>query len=201
MKKQLLKSALMAVVGVGLLAGSAMALSFTSYNNYSDWLSAIDPTVPVVENFADATLEPGFTITEVNGTGTIFAGVYKNIVDVDTNRYQIFELASGMTGWAGWFDLSPGGEGTAIDIYINDDNTKIATIPASTTAGFYSFVTSSTFYGLRLQDANLNGALQETYFSVDMAMAPAPVPEPATMLLFGTGIAGLAGIARRRKAN
>ena len=30
---------------------------------------------------------------------------------------------------------------------------------------------------------------------------PAPIPEPATILLLGSGIAGLAGVRRRRSAN
>ena len=38
-----------------------------------------------------------------------------------------------------------------------------------------------------------------SHFSIDTSIALNPVPEPATMLLFGTGLAGLIGSRLRRK--
>jgi hypothetical protein len=37
------------------------------------------------------------------------------------------------------------------------------------------------------------------YIATDLTPSSSPVPEPATMLLFGTGIAGLAGMRRRKE--
>jgi hypothetical protein len=49
--------------------------------------------------------------------------------------------------------------------------------------------------GLTASMSNVNGGPERFSFAAESQ----PVPEPATMVLFGTGLAGLAGAARRKR--
>ena len=98
----------------------------------------------------------------------------------------------------------PGGEGLALDLF-TPGGALFATllVPQSAAAGsFFGFVNSSQtelIGRIRLRGAtSIGGQGLGEGFGFDNAVG-APIPEPATMLLLGTGLAGVAAKVRKRR--
>ena len=95
MKKIMVLSMVLLLMG---FAAVAQAYTTTEYFAYLPSFTG-DPGAfttacpdPAVENFQDAILMPGLSISEVGGAGTIALGVYQNTVDIDVPRSSNLQL-------------------------------------------------------------------------------------------------------------
>jgi len=141
-----------------------------------------------------------------------------NVNDQSTNSYDFYSLtvASGTTGY---FDIDYGfNAGGSADIllslydsnesllirrsegqnYSNYTDTTTGSVSMYDPSFYWEFAETGTYYlGVSLWEGS--AIAQGDTYTLQVSLDPAPVPEPTTMLLLGTGLAGLVGSRIRRK--
>jgi len=236
MKKQILKSALIAMAGVGLTLGgfsiaSALTIDPTIYDGYSETtLTAWGSIVISPDGYADAKTVNGYTALGVTSPGNDVDG------EIDGNEAITFNFTNGLVVSDftvaflfanGYFsdtvnEISITTADTAGDlvtsnylisleaIYPDTYNLKGADPGASVTVISDPVGTGSGVFTINNPFGNAK-ILSMTFFAANSTAAGAAdsdyaigkitvVPEPGTILLFGTGLAGLAAVGRRRKS-
>jgi hypothetical protein len=159
-----------------------------------------DPAGPF-RNMIDA---PPFQFSDNNGT--THASMFTNFgfVTVDLT------FDTSVSAWgADLFGAGGGtGEGVDIDVLLDGGGVLTFEIPPTPSAGFFGFILDPGQTATKItfkSHTNLPTTGLGEGFGMDnvagLLHGAEPIPEPATLVLLGTGLAGVGASLRRRKSN
>jgi hypothetical protein len=201
----------LAMSGLTLAMSMSWAASLSAatiiYTDKTAWENALSGQF-LTEDFYDRDLNTGvsFVSTEsghinpvtITPNGPV-GGYYQDVLASNSQNAPMttWSFTPQIFAYGGdWTLGGPGGGGNSLQVYIDDSLTSIGAISNSYNGGFWGFISDTAFTSVKLIGGG--GSNQQNYQLDNMVYAPVPVP--AAVWLFASGLLGLIGIARRKKA-
>jgi hypothetical protein len=175
------------------LGSVARADTFTLAQGNSTTVNFQSPNFPGSNSTATFSLS-GSTLT-VTLTNTSSNGTFLSGLGFDTTPDMVLQTASAASGWTA--GNGPGGGLGSFELvaFGNGDSNRLSGGQSTTAIFTFSSVpTTITFDSMIVHLTSLPNGQSEK-----IPGTPGHMPEPMTMLLFGSGLAGIAARARRRR--